>query len=211
MLRRPIVSRGASIWAVCQRRQVSTEHKDIASTGAPLPPAITSDPITPLDFNPHIEWYEFPKEMFDPRYPFTREECVRATEEPFENTMDEMASRYGMRLGYSPKPAFWLAWFLFFFHTYWSIWCLYRSAGGEPHWPHFRHIVAAHPRCPTIEDADNYVDLWQMPFSRENHAGFDTFWQWKPLVDRNGCKSSYTIPFEHRDPSEWSHMITADY
>ena len=30
---------------------------------------IPQDPVQPIDFNPHIEWYEFPKEIFDMKFP----------------------------------------------------------------------------------------------------------------------------------------------
>ncbi|PWV02183.1 hypothetical protein C3747_190g49 [Trypanosoma cruzi] len=111
MLRRPCVSAvdmfaGASsaIVAVSPRRGISTEQKDITRSGQPHPPAVPhNEPILPMDFNPHIEWFEYPKEIFDPKYPYTREESIRMTEESWESTMDEMASRYGMRLNMTTK------------------------------------------------------------------------------------------------------------
>lgn len=208
MLRRHITNTVAASAAV-GARQLSTEHKDITLPGAPQPPMISQEPAVPIDFNPHIEWYEFPKEIFDHRFPYTREECVRATEESYESTMDELASRYGMKLNFSTKPTFWMAWMLMFFNIWYTLWAAYRASGGEPKWPHFRNIVAAHPKCPTIDEDDIYLDQWINPGHREVHARNDNFWNWKPLVNREGAtKHQWSIPVERKDPSEWIHMTS---
>lgn len=213
-------SRGPTICAAAlysfaiSRRTVAHEHKDIEQTwssgGARTPPAIVSnDPVVPMDFNPHIEWFEYPKEVFNPKYPYTREESIRMTEESWESTMDEMASRYGMRLNMTTKPTFWMAWCLMFFYIWQTLWGCYRGAGLEPGWSHFSAIVLSQPNVPTIEEDDIYLDQWMRPEMREKFSKYDIFWNWKPLVSREGAKTSWAIPFASQDVSEWGHMTSA--
>lgn len=200
----------ASTLALVACRYVSHEHKDVTTVAgtAPKPPMIAHEPVMPIDFNPHIEWFEYPKEIFNPKYPFTREESIRMTEESYESTMDEMARRYGMRLNYSSKPTFWMAWALTVFYAWQTMWGCYRASGPEPNWTMFRNVVEAQPNCPTMEEDDIYLDVWMRPEGRERHVRYDKFYQWKPLSKRNGAKTTWPIPFEHRDVSEWKHMVS---
>ncbi|EPY26706.1 hypothetical protein AGDE_11133 [Angomonas deanei] len=161
-----------------------------------------------MDFNPHIEWFEYPKEIFDPKYPFTREESIRMTEESWDSTMDEMASRYGMRLNMATKPTFWMAWMLMVFYGWYTLWGCYRGMGVEPGWSHFKNIVLNQPNVPTIEEDDIYLDQWARPEMREKFSRVERFWNWKPLVKRDGAKTSWAVPFEHKDVSEWKHMTS---
>ncbi|ORC86445.1 uncharacterized protein TM35_000281610 [Trypanosoma theileri] len=202
----------AKIAVLLSRRNISTESKDLTSTGRPQqpqPPAVPhNEPILPMDFSPHIEWFEYPKEIFDPKYPYTREESIRMTEESWESTMDEMASRYGMRLNMSTKPTFWLAWSIMVFYSWYTLWGCYRAMGTEPGWSHFRNIVLSQPNVPTLEEDDIYLDQWIRPEIREKHAKYERFWNWKPLVKRDGAQTSWKIPMQYQDESEWRHMTS---
>lgn len=212
MMRRVVIRREVITGPACaltsSSRTVSHEHKDLTVAGAPKPPMIPHEPLMPMDFNPHIEWFEFPKEVFNPKFPYTREESIRCTEESFESTQDEMAQRYGMKLNYSTKPTYWMAWCVMTFYCWQTLWCAYRAMGSEPGWPVFRGIVEAQPNCPTLEEDDIYVDVWLRPESKERYVRYDKFVQWKPLVNRNGAHTSWSIPLERRDPSEWRHMVS---
>ncbi|RNF04237.1 hypothetical protein TraAM80_05504 [Trypanosoma rangeli] len=119
---------------------MSTEHKNIARSGQPQPPPWpTTSPFFRWTSTPNIEWFEYPK------YPYTREKSIRMTEESWESTMDEMASRYGMQLNMTTKPTFWMAWSLMVFYSWYTLWGCYRAMGTEPGWPHFRDIVVGQP------------------------------------------------------------------
>ncbi|AAZ11443.1 uncharacterized protein TEOVI_000703700 [Trypanosoma equiperdum] len=215
MLRRAVaISPSATVVASrTSSRHSSTGSKDLSSFGGnrPHPPAIQhNEPITPMDFNPHIEWFEYPKEVFDPKYPYTREESIRMTEESWESTMDEMASRYGMRLNMSTKPTFWMAWSLMFIYSWYTLWGCYRAMGTEPGWTHFRSVVLDQPNVPTLEEDDIYLDQWIRPEIREKHAKYERFWNWKPLTKRDGAQTSWKIPMQYQDESEWRHMTSAN-
>lgn len=193
------------------QRTLAHEHKQIVVPhhDPPKPPMIPYEPVMPMDFNPHIEWFEYPKEIFNPKYPYTREESIRMTEEAYESTMDEMAQRYGMRLNFSSKPTYWMAWFIMNFYCWQTLWGCYRGMGTEPGWPVFRAIVEAQPNCPTIDEDDIYLDQWIRPASRERMSRYDKFYQWKPLVNREGAtKHDWAIPHDKKDVSEWVHMTS---
>lgn len=199
------------------RRRIATEYKDVGPyighgggrVGASQPPAIPcNDPILPMDFNPHIEWFEFPKEIFDPKFPYTREESIRMTEESWESTAEEMASRYGMRLNVSTKPTFWMAWALMVLYGWYTLWGCYRALGSEPGWSHFRDVVLSQPNAPVLEEDDIYLDQWMRPELRERFVKHDRFWNWKPLVKREGASTSWSIPMHHPDECEWRHMTS---
>ncbi|CAG9569335.1 conserved hypothetical protein [Leishmania major strain Friedlin] len=195
----------------CSARCIASEFKDIRprSGGAAPPPSISNnEPILPMDFNPHIEWFEYPKEIFDPKFPYTREESIRMTEESWESTMDEMASKYGMRLNMSSKPTFWMAWFIMFFYSWYTLWGCYRAMGTEPGWSHFKNVVLNHPTVPVLEEDDIYLDQWMRPEMREKFSRYDRFWNWKPLVKRDGAKTTWSIPMQYADESEWRHMTS---
>jgi hypothetical protein len=210
MLRRVVVTSPCSAAAaLCtSSRLVSHEHKDITIPGAPKPPMIPHEPIMPMDFNPHIEWFEFPKEIFNPKYPYTREESIRVTEEVWESTQDEMAQRYGIKCNYTTKPTYWMAWLMMVLYCWQTLWGCYRAMGTEPTWNVYRSIVESQPNCPTIEDDDIYLDVWMRPESRERYIRYDKFYQWRPLVKREGAKTQWGIPLERLDVSEWVHMIS---
>lgn len=183
-----------------------------SSTGAgnAQPPSIShNDSVLPMDFNPHIEWFEYPKEIFDPKYPYTREESIRMTEEAWDSTMDEMASRYGMKLNMTTKPTFWMAWMIMVFYAWYTLWGCYRSMGLEPGWSHFRDLVLQTPHPPTIEEDDIYLDQWMRPEMREKFSRYERFWNWKPLVKRDGAKTKWQIENPVMDVSEWKHMTSS--
>lgn len=201
-----------SVPALCSpARFLASEFKDIrlSNGGAAPPPSIShNEPVLPMDFNPHIEWFEYPKEIFDPKFPYTREESIRMTEESWESTMDEMASKYGMRLNMTTKPAFWLAWSLMFFYSWYTLWGCYRAMGTEPGWSHFKNVVLNQPTVPVLEEDEIYLDQWMRPEMREKFSRYDRFWNWKPLVNRDGAKTSWQIPMQYADESEWKHMTS---
>ncbi|CCW68514.1 unnamed protein product [Phytomonas sp. Hart1] len=204
---------GAGLCSPC--RGIASEFKDLQRAGlgpgakAMQPPAIPpNDPMLPMDFNPHIEWFEYPKEIFDPKYPYTREESIRMTEEAWESTMDEMASKYGMRLNMTSKPTFWMAWAMTFFYTWYTLWGCYRAMGTEPGWRDFKAIIQSQPNSPTLEADDIYLDQWMRPEMREKFSHYDRFWNWKPLVNRTGAKTSWAIPIVAQDVSEWKHLTS---
>lgn len=219
MLRRFIESRqrvvGGAANTRSSRRWIASEYNGgsaispVGSSAGAAPPAITPNgPVLPMDFNPHIEWFEYPKEIFDPKYPYTREESIRMTEEAWDSTMDEMASRYGMRLNMTTKPTFWMAWMIMVFYGWYTLWGCYRAMGLEPGWSHFRDIVLQSPHPPTIEEDDIYLDQWMRPEMREKFSRYERFWNWKPLVNREGAKTKWAITPERFDVSEWKHMTS---
>lgn len=174
-----------------------------------MPSIADNGPVLPMDFNPHIEWFEYPKEIFDPKYPYTREESIRMTEEAWESTMDEMASRYGMKLNMTTKPTFWMAWMIIVFYGWYTLWGCYRGMGLEPGWSHFRDLVLQQPHPPTVEEDDIYLDQWMRPEMREKFSRYERFWNWKPLVKRDGASTKWSIENPRFDPSEWKHMTSA--
>ncbi|KAG5511292.1 hypothetical protein GH5_07540 [Leishmania sp. Ghana 2012 LV757] len=194
----------------CSARFIASEFKNVClrNGGAAPPPSISSESILPMDFNPHIEWFEYPKEIFDPKFPYTREESIRMTEESWESTMDEMASRYGMRLNMTSKPTFWMAWCIMFFYSWYTLWGCYRAMGTEPGWSHFKSVVLNQPTVPVLEEDDIYLDQWMRPEMREKFSRYDRFWNWKPLVKRDGAKTTWQIPMSYIDESEWRHMTS---
>jgi len=167
---------------------------------------IPQDPIVPIDFNPHIEWFEFPKEIFDPKWPFTWEECVRNQDERWDSTADEMAHKYGLRLMPTPRLMFWIAYFTSFVYITFEMWSAYRAAGGHATWPQWRVGVMSSPKCPTITEDEIYIDQWMNPGFRQRNAKHDLFWAWKPLVKKNPV-NPWAIELERKDPSEFKHMI----
>lgn len=178
------------------------------------PPMFNSDNnntnFSPVDFNPHIEWFEYPKEIFDPKYPFTREEGIRMTEEAWDSTMDEMASRYGMRLNPSTKVYFVIGYFISAWYGWYTLWGSYRAMGLEPGYHHFLDIALQKAAAPEIEEDDIYLDWWVRPEYRERSSRFDIFWNWKPPTKRDGAKTSWALPNPQHDPSEWIHMTSRD-
>jgi hypothetical protein len=187
-------------------RHMSSGHDSLALQGPPQPPAVPQDPVVPMDFNPHIEWYEFPKEIFDPIYPYTREEAMRMSDERWDYSMEELAQKYGLRIQPPFKFNFWVAWLVSFWYIYYEIWSGYRATGNHPSWPQWRLGVMADERCPKIHDDEIYLDQWMHPPMRQKMAKvYDRFWAWKPLVSTN-IVNPYAIEFRHRDPSEFKHM-----
>lgn len=186
-----------------------SEGKDITiPSAAPLPPAIPQEPVAPLDFSPHIEWNEFPREVFDQRYPWNRDECVRGLDESFESTIDELTHRYGIRTNAPTKGFFWGCWVMAVYVLWWELWSLYRAAGYEVLWPHWKKIVETHPNCPVMHEEDFYLDWWVWPSIRESRARkHETMWSWKPAIKRNATKDhQFAVPMEYRDPSEWQEL-----
>ena len=194
--------------AVCANtRCISTEHKEVMVPGAPTPPMIPPDPVIPMDFNPHIEWYEFPKEMYDPWYPFTREECLRMVDERYDYSSQELAEKYGVFLNATPRFLFWCAYLVMFIYLWTYLWGCYRSTGAHPKWQHWLAIVKSSPDCPTIHEDEIYLDQWLRLECRQKDYRLDMFWQWKPLVKEN-AHNPFAIELEYRDPSEWKHMTS---
>lgn len=208
-------------------RYIASEHTEITvpnHSDHHHPPSVISSPpsssafssssahpVSPMDFNPHIEWFEYPKEIFDPKYPYTREESIRMTEEAWDSTMEEMASRYGMKLNMTTKPTFWMAWMIMVFYAWYTLWGCYRAMGLEPGWSHFKDIVLQSPHPPTIEEDDIYLDQWMRPEMREKFSRYERFWNWKPLVKRDGgAQTSWKKENERLDVSEWKHMTSAN-
>lgn len=203
MLRRRCATRVASTASRC----IASGNDALTKPGPPQPPAIPVDPVTPLDFSPHIEWYEYPREVWDPKFPYTREESIRMHDEMWDSTMDEMAEKYGMRLIAPPKLAFWLAWLISAIYAGFNMLSLYRAAPEHPSWPQFRVAIQQAPDCPTIGEDEIFVSAWINPQHRQMWAKYDRFWAWKPLVKKGGATHKWAIDLERKDPSEWKHMI----
>jgi len=168
---------------------------------------IPGDPVVPLDFNPHIEWYEFPKEIFDLKFPYTRDECIKFVDERWDSTADEMADKYGMRVSPPPKIPFWFAYFTSFLYIWYEMWSCYRGAGNHPTWPMYREAVMNSPNCPKINPDEVYLDQWRIPTLRQREGKSDMFWSWKPLVKKEP-QNPHTIPFQLPPVSEWIHMTS---
>ena len=207
MLRRVATSTAPLCASQC--RFVSKEHKEITKPGAPLPPMVTKDSYIPMDFSPHIEWYEYPKEIFNHAYPYTREEQLRCTDEVWESTQEEMGSRYGIRLAQITRFYFWAGYIGWIWYGWFYLWGFYRSMGPDPKWAAFRAIVETDPNHPTVEEDDVYLDNWINPVWRARWCKWDRFWRWKPVVNRDGAtKHQWALPDEKLDPSEWRHMTS---
>jgi hypothetical protein len=194
--------------AAAQRRHLSNKADELARMGAPTPPMIPEDPVVPMDFNPHIEWFEFPKECWDPRYPYTREECIRFQDERWDSTQDEMSEKYGMRIIPPPKLTFWLAYLMTCFYVTQFLYGMYRAQPGHPTYPDWRRRVEASPNCPTIAEDEEYLDQWMVPGFRQTKAKMDPLWAWKPIVKRHGVDNPMAIPLQQMDVSEWKHMTS---
>jgi hypothetical protein len=214
MLRRSVFSQPAKSFAAAatssaaeSRRHFSAKDSDaLALQGPPQPPSTPSEPVVPLDFNPHIEWYQFPKEIFTPIYPYTREECIRMMDERFDYSAEELAQKYGVRVHPPFKWNFLLAQFVSFVYMSYQIWSCYRATGNHPTWPQWRLGVMADSRCPTITNDESYLDQWIWSPARPRTGKiYDKFWAWKPLVSTN-IVNPFAIEFRHRDPSEFVHM-----
>ena len=176
--------------------------------GPPQPPMSPMEPVTPQDFNPHVDWFEFPKEIFDPRYPFTREECIRSKDEYFFSDPDELAQKYGVRITLPPTAVYYIAYMFWVAYVSWELWSLYRAMGGHPSYYHWEHIIMSGPHCPSVTEDEVYLDTWIAPFLRQRDFKFDAFWQWKPVV-KEGAKNPWAVPVKRRDPSEWRHLTSA--
>lgn len=181
----------------------------LPSYSSSLTSSFSSSSTPPMDFNPHIEWFEYPKEIFDPKFPYTREESIRMTEEAWDSTMEEMASRYGMKLNMTTKPTFWMAWMIMCFYAWYTLWGAYRAMGLEPGWSHFRDIVLQSPHPPTLEEDDLFLDQWIRPEMREKFSRYERFWNWNPVVKRDGAHTSWKTENNPLDVSEWEHMASA--
>lgn len=211
MLRRSIAPTASALTTAAAhlrsaRRAVAHGHDQLSIQGPPQPPAVPQDPVIPMDFNPHIEWYEFPKEIFDPIYPYTREECIRMSDERWDYSTEELAEKYGLRIQPPFKFNFWCGWFVSFWYIFWQIWGAYRATGCHPTWPQWRMGVMADSRCPTIDDDEIYLDQWMHPPMRQRMGKLhDYFWAWKPLVKKN-VTNPYAVEQRNRDPSEFKHM-----
>ena len=204
MLRRRL----ATSTAVAATRAIANDNTALTKPGPPQPPMIPEDPITPMDFSPHIEWYEYPREVWDPKYPYSRDECIKMSDERFDSTADEMADKYGVRVISPPKLAFWTAYFISGLYLFHNLMACYRAAPEHPTWPQYRVAIQASPDCPTIDDDEVYLSNWINPGHRQKWAKFDHFWAWKPLVKKGGVKShKWAIEIERKDPSEWDHML----
>ena len=191
-------------------RCVATEDKGLSHPAAPLPPMISQELIMPLDFSPHIEWYEFPKEVFNPRFPMTREDNIQAHDEFWDADPTELAEKYGVKFGTPPgKAMFAMGWLVIMMHTWWTLWGMYRGAGYEPMYQDYKRVVESHPNCPVVDEQDIYLDTWCNSRTRHALSKFDILWAWKPLLDEESNKhpNQWQIKFEHQDPSEWRHML----
>lgn len=197
----------ASATLAGSRRFFNAKNSDsLAIQGPPQPPSVPSEPVVPLDFNPHIEWNQFPKEIFDPIYPYTREECLRMADEKFDYSTEEMAQKYGVRVHPPFKVNFLMAQFVSFVYITYQIWSGYRATGAHPSWPQWRLGVMADSRCPKISDDEIYLDQWINPPARQRMGKiYDPFWAWKPLVSTN-IVNPYKIEHRNRDPAEFKHM-----
>lgn len=206
-----VARRGAtpavSTFGAAKLRFVATRHDEVALPTAPQPPMIPEDPTTPMDFSPHIEWYEYPREVWDPKYPYTREECIRMHDERWDSTADEMAQKYGMRLIPTPKLPFWMAWFTMLLYIWFNLWSCYRSSPDHPSWPQWRVAIQEADDCPTIHEDEVYLDTWIAPQHRQRWYKADLFWAWKPVVKKDGATNPWAIELERKDPSEWKHMV----
>ena len=80
--------------------------------------------------------------------------------------------------------------------------------GTEPGWSHFKNVVLNQPTVPVLEEDEIYLDQWMRPEMREKFSRYDRFWNWKPLVNRDGAKTSWQIPMQYADESEWKHMTS---
>ncbi len=201
------VQRNVAVFAMAYRR-ISTEHKAVTIPGAPTPPMIPQEPVVPIDFNPHIEWFEFPKEIFDPIYPYTREECLRMVDERLEMDSREMAEKYGVFVNQCPRFLFWLAYTWGFIYLWFYLWSAYRAVGSHPKWNHWTSIVRASPDCPTLHPDEIYLDLWTRPdFRQRDGLKTDMFWQWKTPT-KEKVFNPWKIEVEYRDPKEWKHMTS---
>eukprot|EP00760_Papus_ankaliazontas_P034898 PhM_4_TR753/c0_g1_i1/m.95590 len=189
------------------RRFISKDSDAITVRGPPLPPMHPREAVTPIDFNPHIDWFEFPKEIFDPKYPFTREECITARDEYFFTDADELAEKYGVRISNLPTAYYWLVYFMWMFYMWYELWSLYRAQGSHPSYFAWEHVIQASPHCPTVTDDEVYLDQWVSPHFRQKEFKFDRFWQWKPPT-KEGVENPWAIKLERKDPSEWRHMTS---
>uniref|UniRef100_A0A7S1MJH3 Uncharacterized protein n=1 Tax=Neobodo designis TaxID=312471 RepID=A0A7S1MJH3_NEODS len=184
------------------------DGKNLTKTGAPIPPAIPEDPVTPMDFSPHIEWYEYPREVWDPKFPYTRDEAIRMQDEMWDSTQEDMADKYGVRVISPPKMMFWTAWFISGLYIFHNLMAAYRASPEHPTWPQYRVAIQQSPDCPTIDEDEIYLSTWINPGHRQKWAKWDHFWAWKPLVKKGGVKDhKWKIEAEKKDPSEWSHML----
>jgi hypothetical protein len=184
---------------------MSEGHKALTLPGPPQPPMIPNDPVQPMDFNPHVEWYEFPKELFDMKFPYTREECIRMQDERWDSTADEMADKYGMKVSPPPKVPFAFAYFTACLYIWFELWSTYRGSGNHPTWPMHREAVRNSPTCPTITEDEVYLDQWRNPVLRQREGKFDAFWNWKPVVKKEPV-NPHAIPYEIPAVSTWQHM-----
>ena len=204
MLRRRVASTAVAAATV----RTVTDGKHLSKVGAPLPPTIPEDPVTPMDFSPHIEWYEYPREVWDPKYPYTREEAIRMQDEVWDSTQEEMADKYGVRVIAPPKLAFWSAWFLSGIYLFHNLMASYRASPEHPTWPQYRVAIQQSPDCPTIDEDEVYLSAWINPGHRQKWAKYDHFWAWKPVVKKGGVKDhKWKIECERKDPVEWNHML----
>jgi hypothetical protein len=215
MLRRAVFTQQSSRLAAsaaattgAARRHIATGHDQLALQGPPQPPAMPQDPVVPIDFTPHLEWYEFPKEIFDPIFPYTREECIRMSDERWDYSTEELAQKYGLRIQPPYKFNFWMAWMTSFWYIYYEIWSGYRATGNHPTWPQWRMGVMADERCPTIHPDEIYLDQWMHPPHRQRWGkSHDLFWMWKPVVATN-VVNPWAVEFRRRDVSEFKHMLS---
>jgi hypothetical protein len=206
MLRRRVATAAATA-APAAARSIATGNDSLTTAGPPKPPMIPQDPVTPMDFSPHIEWYEYPKEVWDPKFPYTREECIRMHDERWDSTQEEMAQKYGVRVLAPPKITFWAAWLISFLYIFYNFFACYRAAPEHPSWPQYRVAIQQSPDCPTIDDDEIYLSSWINPGHRQKWAKWDRFWAWKPLVKKGGAQNKWGIELERKDPSEWKHML----
>lgn len=199
------------VGATSSRRAFSGESKDLLVGGAPpLPPAIPQENVTPVDFNPHIEWYEFPKELWSPLWPYTSDECIRMCDDRWDSTADEMGKKYGWRIcGAAPVfvYAYWIGQTI---TIIWELWYLHRSPTEHAPATIWRMAVREAPNSPKVTDDDVYLDQWLMPQTRQVYWRMDALWQWKPVV-KDGKSMKLTLnppPDTKHDVSEWVHMTS---
>ncbi len=166
------------------------------------------EPIVSSDFNPHIEWYEFPMEIWDPYYPHTREERIAGREAIYTQTYDELADRYGLRAQTPFKISSVMGFILTAFYPVYIIWSFYRTWGLEHCYGDMVAIMEAEGTVVKIEDDELFLDNWMGTCQRMFYYQHDFLIGWKPPVKEGGAETSWKIPFEPKDVSEFKHLLS---
>ena len=147
-------------------------------------------------------------EVFDGYYPHTRDERIAGHEFNATHTHEEIAQKYGIRYFKPHKISSLLAYLVASFYPVYFMWSMYRSWGLENTYYEAVQIMQAEGVHVDVEDDELFLDVWLGLGHKIRQSPNDFFTTWKPAVKKGGAKTKWFIPFEHKDVSEFRHLLS---